>query len=807
MAQAVPNARTAILLDRPLIDQSYTKELHLKLSKPFIDDDVVHEVQRHNDEEMQQLIMTIKGMFQTMTFGEISISAYDTAWVAMVPSLDGSNKPQFPQCLKWIIDNQFYDGSWGDGELFLAYDRVCSTVACLVTLKLWNVGHQNIEKGVNFVRNNISKMNHEAEDYMPIGFEVVFPTMMDDAKALGLNLPYDAPIVKKFREEQTKKLNRIPMDLLHSQPTTLLHSLEGLHRVVDWKKLLKLQSKNGSFLFSPASTACALKYTGDKQCLNYLTSILRKFKNAVPNVYPVDLFEHLWVVDRLERLGISRYFEKEIKKCMDYVFQHWKEEGIAWASESRVTDVDDTAMAFRLLRLHGFPVSADVFKRFKKGNEFFCFEGQTSQAVTGMHNLYRASQTMLPNESILKEAYAFTRSFLLQRQKQNKIHDKWLISKGLKGEVEYSLESPWYESLPRMEARNYISHYGVDDIWIGKSLYRMFFVNNKIFLNLAILDYNFCQSLHQRELAKLVRWYDQSQLALLQIVEKTPMDSFFEISATLFEPKYAFARNVWAMCNILQVTIKSFFTLKGSLKDLDQFLAAIRSWDSKKAKNFSPELQILFSTLYNTINSITQMASVAQGHDMGLCLRSTWERYVISLLAMERWKVARHTPALKEFMHNARASFGIEPIVASTLFFLHETLHEEDLQHESFHSLIGMVATAGQIKADIQSFNSGLDTKSMSCVALHLHENSQKSESEAIQHFLHLHEETMRLLVQECLQSTSLPKQCKKLLFYASKISNFLYSNSKSTMSTSEACDYHANLTLFTPIPQDVQSR
>lgn len=40
---------------------------------------------------------------------------------------------------------------------------------------------------------------------------------------------------------------------------------------------------------------------------------------AVPNVYPVDLFEHIWAVDRLERLGISRYFQKEIEQCMDYV--------------------------------------------------------------------------------------------------------------------------------------------------------------------------------------------------------------------------------------------------------------------------------------------------------------------------------------------------------------------------------------------------------------------------------------------------------------------------------------------------------
>lgn len=42
---------------------------------------------------------------------------------------------------------------------------------------------------------------------------------------------------------------------------------------------------------------------------------------AVPNVYPVDLFERLWMVDRLERLGVDRHFEREIKECLDYVYK------------------------------------------------------------------------------------------------------------------------------------------------------------------------------------------------------------------------------------------------------------------------------------------------------------------------------------------------------------------------------------------------------------------------------------------------------------------------------------------------------
>jgi hypothetical protein len=42
-------------------------------------------------------------------------------------------------------------------------------------------------------------------------------------------------------------------------------------------------------------------------------------------------------------------------------FRYWTEKRICWARNSNVQDIDDTAMAFRLLRLHGHQVSASEF--------------------------------------------------------------------------------------------------------------------------------------------------------------------------------------------------------------------------------------------------------------------------------------------------------------------------------------------------------------------------------------------------------------------------------------------------------------
>lgn len=66
---------------------------------------------------------------------------------------------------------------------------------------------------------------------------------------------------------------------MHKVPTALLFSLEGMSDL-DWQKLLLLQCADGSFLFSPSSTAFAFMQTRDYNCLSYLTNIVHKFNGG-----------------------------------------------------------------------------------------------------------------------------------------------------------------------------------------------------------------------------------------------------------------------------------------------------------------------------------------------------------------------------------------------------------------------------------------------------------------------------------------------------------------------------------------------
>ncbi|KAK7336757.1 hypothetical protein VNO77_17304 [Canavalia gladiata] len=608
----------------------------LKLREINVEDDIDEEQNVEKvlvGNEIKNRVDTIKSILGTMEDGEITISAYDTAWVALVEDVDGRGVPQFPSSLEWIAKNQLPDGSWGDKELFSAHDRIMNTLACVVALKSWNMHPEKCEKGMTFFKENLGKLENENAEHMPIGFEVAFPSLLDMARGLNIEVPDNSPILNKIFAMRNVKLTRIPREMMHKVPTSLLHSLEGMSGL-DWKQLIKLQAQDGSFLFSPSSTAFALMQTKDENCLKYLNKVVNKFNGGVPNVYPVDLFEHIWVVDRLERLGISRYFQQEIKDCLNYVYRYWTEKGICWARNSNVQDIDDTAMAFRLLRLHGHTISANVFKHFERKGEFFCFKGQSTQAVTGMFNLYRASQIMFPGEKILEDAKQFSEKFLREKRAANKLVDKWIIMKDLAEEVAYALDVPWYANLPRVETRFYIDQYGGEsDVWIGKTLYRMAYVNNNNYLELAKIDYNNCQALHLAEWGSIQKWYSESRLGEFGMNRRTLLLAYFLAAASIFEPEKSHVRLAWAKTTALIETITSYVSdaemRKNFVKKFNDYINR-RDYSIGWRLNRNKTGHGLVEALLATIDQISWDILVSHGHEIGYDMYRTWKKWLSS---------------------------------------------------------------------------------------------------------------------------------------------------------------------------------
>ncbi|KAG6387900.1 hypothetical protein SASPL_153095 [Salvia splendens] len=493
------------------------------------------QVQDHDDSTVNQghdavnniedPIEYIRTLLKTTGDGRISVSPYDTAWVAMIKDLGGRDAPEFPSSLEWIVQNQLQDGSWGDQKLFCVYDRLVNTIACVVALRSWNVHDNKVKRGVTYIRENVDKLTEGNEEHMTCGFEVVFPALLQKAKGMGIeDLPYDAPAVHEVYHTREQKLKRIPLEIMHKIPTSLLFSLEGLENL-DWDKLLKLQSADA------------------------------------PHTYPVDVFGRLWAIDRLQRLGISRFFEPEIAECLSHIHKFWTDKGVFSGRESEFCDVDDTSMGVRLLRMHGYDVDPNVLRNFKqKDGKFSCYGGQMIESPSPIYNLYRASQLRFPGEEILEDAAKFAYDFLKEKLADNLILDKWVISKHLPDEIKLGLEMPWLATLPRVEAKYYIQYYaGSGDAWIGKTLYRMPEISNDTYHDLAKTDFKRCQAQHQFEWIYMQEWYESCGIEEFGISRKELLLYYFLAASSIFELERTNERMAWAKSHVISTMITSFF--------------------------------------------------------------------------------------------------------------------------------------------------------------------------------------------------------------------------------------------------------
>ncbi|XP_025792139.1 ent-copalyl diphosphate synthase 2-like [Panicum hallii] len=575
------------------------------------------------------MIGTVRAALTSMGGGDISFSPYDTAWVALLKKLDGAEGPQFPSCIDWIAKNQLPDGSWGDDAFFLVQDRLINTLSCIMALKTWNVHSDKCNKGLSFIHENIKRLPEDNENWMLVGFETIFPTLLEMAKDIGLDMPCDEPALQDIYAKRNLKLARIPKDVLHSVPTALLFSLEGMPGL-DWDRLFKLQSPGGSFMSSAASTAYALMQTGNKKCLEYLTDIVHKFNGGAPFAYPVELFERLWVVDRLERLGLSSYFRSEIDSCLDYAYWHWSDEGIGFTWDDMVRDVDDTAMGFRLLRQHGYHVSTGALKRFEtKDGEFVVYPGQSNQSVSAMYNLYRAADqaAFSGDDAVVQRAKAYSYAFLQERRASGNLNDKWIISSGLPSEVAYALDFPWKASLPRVETRMYLEQYGgTDNVWIGKVLYRMHLFNNELFLKLAKADFSNFQRQCRLEWQGLKRWCEKNNLEMYGVTPQSAMRAYFLAAANIFEPDRAAERLGWARTAVIAQAI-----LSSNACTTDSMLEGLISELSSDDHNFARRGG-KYSTENGLLTALHELIHLfAPGKDASDNLREAWKTWLMEL--------------------------------------------------------------------------------------------------------------------------------------------------------------------------------
>ncbi|CAN0856404.1 Ent-kaur-16-ene synthase, chloroplastic [Linum grandiflorum] len=345
----------------------------------------------------------MKEMFDKI---ELSASPYDTAWVAMVPSLV-SPAPCFPDSVTWLLENQQKDGSWGSPSQIRSplhmKDTLFSTLACLLALRRWGIGDQHIHNALGFMERNSAYLNDSTQK-TPIGFDVTFPAMIHTSiKDFNLNLPLKSANIDAMIRNRESILRSSAANS-EGRNAYLAYISEGIGELQDWEAAMKFQRKNGSLFNSPSATASACIHLQDPKAFRYLRSISTTGAGSLPVIYPHRIQTMLCLIDEFHKMGIGRHFREEIKLALDEIYECWKE-----GDEDIFLECTTCAMAFRILRLNGYHVSPVTEDRFWNDT----MEGYLKDE-RALVELHKASKVSYPEEPDLKHLQSWTTQYLMK---------------------------------------------------------------------------------------------------------------------------------------------------------------------------------------------------------------------------------------------------------------------------------------------------------------------------------------------------------------------------------------------------------
>ncbi|CAM0902673.1 unnamed protein product [Alopecurus aequalis] len=698
-----------------------------------------------------------------------SPSPYDTAWVAMVPLQVTPQAPCFPQCVEWILQNQHHDGSWGLNEHDLSINKcsLLSTLACIIALKKWNVGPEHIRRGEHFISTNFSIVMDE-QISAPVGFNVTFSGMISQAIAMGLEFPMKQDYLDGTLHIRQMELKRFAEDNSYGREAYMAYIVEGLGYMLDWSKIMKFQRKNGSLYNSPSATAAALIYNYDDKALQYLNLLVSKYGSSVPTMFPIRIYVHLSMVDSLERTGISHHFSTEIKSILDMTYSLWLER-----DDEIMLDVATCAMAFRILRMNGYDVSSDDLSHIVEASDFHSSLQGYLNDTKSLLELYKASIVSISKEERILDSIGHWSSRLLREKMcSNEVHKVSILE-----EVEYALKFPFYATMERLDHRRNIEKFKARGYHMLKTSY--FPLANEDHLALAVEDFTLSQFIYQNELVHIESWVKENMIDRLKFARQKQAYCYLSACATIIAPELSDARISFAKTSVLITIVGDFFDVAGSKEELENLVALVEKWDGYHDLQFySGSVKILFFVIYNTMNQLGERASALQNRDVRNHMIELWIETLRSMSTEAEWVRSQYMPTTSEYMTNANLSYGLGPIIPTSLYFVGQELSESVVKDQEYTELLRLMNICCRLLNDIQGYErEGSQGKVNSVSLLVLHSggfmSSEAAKKTIEEHIASCRKDLLRLVLKE---DSVVPRPCKELFWKMCKVNHLFYS-------------------------------
>ncbi|XP_076898758.1 (E)-beta-ocimene synthase, chloroplastic-like [Bidens hawaiensis] len=417
----------------------------------------------------------------------------------------------------------------------------------------------------------------------------------------------------------------------------------------------------------------------------------------------LELLEH---IDHIERLGLGYRFQNDIRRLLDVIALTY---GRSVGLEKRDDSLHEASLKFRILRQYGYNVSEDFLRRFKDKNGGFIESLQTD--VKGLLSLYEASYLAFMEESDLYEARLFAMEHLLKLKDQE--------NEAL-GDINHPLEFPLYQSMLRLQARDYIDAcHKRQDV-------------NFLLRELATLDFNMIQFSNIKigiylnnngfSLYICCSWWKNIGLAQkLCFVRDRLVECFFWTVGMVFEPEYHSCRVGLTKVGTLITVIDDIYDVYGSLDELDVFTDAVKRWDINATDHMPKYLQIGFGALFNTI---TEMGSYAPGENITPILVKVWGELLEAFLVEAKWNHRKCIPTLQDYLDNAWQSVSGVVILTHRYFLINQEIKNEIAEPlEKYHDLMKWSSMVFRLYNDLATLTDEIESgKSVNAISCYMHE-------------------------------------------------------------------------------------
>ncbi|KAF5450880.1 hypothetical protein F2P56_031196 [Juglans regia] len=362
--------------------------------------------------------------------------------------------------------------------------------------------------------------------------------------------------------------------------------------------------------------------------------------------------KQLDLVDILQRLGVSYHFQDDIRRILKKIGNTSTHDGDVCKKESLYT----TSLEFRLLRQNGYNVPQEIFNNFKneKGN----FKERLCDDIEGILALYEASFLLIEGESIMEEARNFATKHL--EEYVNQSNDQNLCAR-----VNHALELPLHWRMPRLEARWFID------------VYRSREDMNSILLELAELDFNMVQTVHQDDLKEGSKWWRHTGLGDLSFARDRLMENFLWTVGVSFQPGLGYNRRVLTKVNALITTIDDVYDVYGTLDELELFTDAVERWDANATEKLPYYMQTCFLSLHNTINEMAFETLKEKGFNNIRYLKKAWVDLCKAYLLEAKWYYNGYKPSFQEYIENAWVSISAPAILVHAYFAVTNRITKE----------------------------------------------------------------------------------------------------------------------------------